>query len=493
MTPKNSLPVLRLVLASSLAALLASCASVPTESAVSVLQRANAAMGGTSLRSISFAGTGTGATFGQAFEPGMAWPRITYSSFSRIADYDNAAFREDAARSRAEPTGGGAVPLMGTGEQRTMGLLRGSTAWNLVGPAPVASPVATDGRIHDLWTTPHGVIKAALANNPTIRMRSEGGRTLSAVSFTVPGRFQATALINSDGLVEQIESVQPHPVSGDTASVITFSDYRDNAGVKFPMRIRQTMGGYPVLDLAVAEVKPNSAAIFEVPALVSAAVERVATEQAAPGVWFLAGGSHNSVAIAMKDHMMVVETPLYDGRSLPVLAEARRLGEGRPVRYVVNSHHHFDHAGGLRTAIAEGATLVTSEMARPYFERTFANPNSINPDALQRSGRKATITGVSGKRSFTDGERVVDVYYIEGSVHAQGFMMVHLPREKILIQADAFTPGAPNTPAPARPNDLHLNLVQNIERLGLQVERILPLHGRMVPMGELLTMVGRRS
>jgi glyoxylase-like metal-dependent hydrolase (beta-lactamase superfamily II) len=493
MTPKNSLPVLRLVLASSLAALLASCASVPTESAVSVLQRANAAMGGTSLRSISFTGTGTGATFGQAFEPGMAWPRITYSSFSRIADYDNAAFREDAARSRAEPTGGGAVPLMGTGEQRTMGLLRGSTAWNLVGPAPVASPVATDGRIHDLWTTPHGVIKAALANNPTIRMRSEGGRTLSAVSFTVPGRFQATALINSDGLVEQIESVQPHPVSGDTASVITFSDYRDNAGVKFPMRIRQTMGGYPVLDLAVAEVQPNSAASFEVPALVSAAVERVATEQAAPGVWFLAGGSHNSVAIAMKDHMMVVETPLYDGRSLPVLAEARRLGEGRPVRYVVNSHHHFDHAGGLRTAIAEGATLVTSEMARPYFERTFANPNSINPDALQRSGRKATITGVSGKRSFTDGERVVDVYYIEGSVHAQGFMMVHLPREKILIQADAFTPGAPNTPAPARPNDLHLNLVQNIERLGLQVERILPLHGRMVPMGELLTMVGRRS
>jgi len=493
MTPKNSLPVLRLVLASSLAALLASCASVPTESAVSVLQRANAAMGGTSLRSISFAGTGTGATFGQAFEPGMAWPRITYSSFSRIADYDNAAFREDAARSRAEPTGGGAVPLMGTGEQRTMGLLRGSTAWNLVGPAPVAAPVAVDARIHDLWTTPHGVIKAALAHNPTIRMRSEGGRSLSAVSFTVPGRFQATALINSDGLVEQIESVQPHPVSGDTPSVIMFSDYRDNAGIKFPMRIRQTLGGYPVLDLAVAEVQPNSAASFEVPALVAAAAERVASEQAAPGVWFLAGGSHNSVAIAMKDHMMVVETPLYDGRSLPVLAEARRLGEGRPVRYVVNSHHHFDHAGGLRTAIAEGATLVTSEMARPYFERTFANPNSINPDALQRSGRKATITGVSGKRSFTDGERVVDVYYIEGSVHAQGFMMVHLPREKILIQADAFTPGAPNTPAPGRPNDLHLNLVQNIERLGLQVERILPLHGRMVPMGELLTMVGRRS
>ena len=486
-------PAVRMALACGAIAMLASCASVPTESAQSALQRANAAMGGTALRSIAFAGTGTGATFGQAYEPGMAWPRITYSSFARAADYENATWREDAARSRAEPQGGGAVPLMGTGEQRTTGLLRGTTAWNLVGPAPVAAPVAIDVRIHDLWTTPHGVIKAALANNPTIALRSEGGRTLSAVSFAVPGRFRATALINREGLVEQIESVQPHPVSGDTAAVIQFSDYRDAGGVKFPMRIRQSLGGYPVLDLAVNDVKTNAAVAIEIPALVAAAAERVVAEPAANGVWLLGGGSHNSVAIAMKDHMMLVEAPLYDGRSLPVLAEAKRLGDGKPVRFVVNSHHHFDHAGGLRAAASEGATLVTSELARPFFERTLANPNSINPDALQRSGRKASVVGVSTRRSFTDGDRTVDVYYIDGSVHAQGFMMVHLPREKILIQADAFTPGAPNSAAPARPNDLHLNLIQNIERLGLQVDRILPLHGRMVPMSELLTMVGRGS
>jgi len=195
----------------------------------------------------------------------------------------------------------------------------------------------------------------------------------------------------------------------------------------------------------------------------------------------------------MADHMMVIETPLYDGRSAAVLAEAKKLGNGKPVRYVVNSHHHFDHSGGLRTAIAEGATLVTSEMARPYFERTFANPNRINPDAMEKSGRKASVTGVAGKRTFTDGSRVVEVHYIDASVHAQGFMMAYLPREKILIQADAYTPGAPNTPPPAVPNALHVNLVQNVERLGLQVERILPLHGRMVPMSELLAMVGRKS
>ena len=472
---------------------LVSCASVPTESADSVLQRANTAMGGTALRSIAFSGSGTGATFGQAYQPGMAWPKITYSSFSRVADYENAAFREDAARSRAEPNGGGAVPLMGTGEQRTTGLLRDSSAWNLGGPAPAPAQLAVDARIHDLWTTPHGVIKAALANKATIAMRSEGGRSFSAVSFAVPGRLRATALINAEGMVEKIESVQPHPVMGDTPSIISFSDYKDFGGVKFPMRISQSMGGFPVLDLVVTDVKTNVPSGIEIPAQVTAATERVTADKAANGVWFMAGGSHNSVAIEMKDHMIVVESPLYDGRAMPLLAEVKKLANGKPIRYVINSHHHFDHSGGLRTAIADGATLVTSEMARPFFEKTFANPNLISPDAMERSGKKAVITGVNGKRTFTDGERVVEVYYIDGSVHAQGFMMVYLPKEKILVEADAYTPGPPNTPAPAKPSDLNLNLVQNIERLNLQVDQILPLHGRMVQVAELYTAVGKKN
>ena len=479
----------------AVATTLMSCASLPQESADAALQRANTAMGGAALKSISFAGSGTGATFGQAFLPGQAWPKITYSSFSRVADYENTAFREDAARSRAEPTGGGAVPLMGTGEQRTSGFMRATAAWNMVGTAPAAAPVAYNMRVHDLWTTPHGVIKAAMANQATAEMRMLGGKPITAVSFAVPGRYRATAFINAQGLVEQIESVQPHPVMGDTPSTIVFSDYQEvgaGGGVKFPMRIRQSMGGFPVLDLTVNDVKSNAAAGIDVPAAVAAFAERPVATKAAEGVWFLAGGSHNSVAIEMKDHTIVVESPLYDGRALPTLQEAKKLAGNKPIRFVINSHHHFDHAGGLRSAVAEGATLVTSEQARPYFETTLANPNSIKPDAMQASGKKAAVTGVNGKRTFTDGQRVVEVFYIEGSVHAEGFMMVYLPKEKILIEADAFTPGAPNAPAPTAPNALHVNLVQNIERLKLDVAQILPLHGRMVAVAELYSAVGKK-
>ncbi len=175
------------------AGMIGGCAHVPQD-AQAVLRRADAAMGGAGLKSLQYSAAGTGATFGQAYQPGQPWPRLTYSSFTRVVDYEHGALREEYARGRAEPNGGGAVPLMGTGEQRATGLLRGTHAWNLAGPAPVPAPLAVDARIHDLWTTPHGVIKAAMKNKGTVR--SEGGR--SVVSFTEPGRFTASAWIGAD-------------------------------------------------------------------------------------------------------------------------------------------------------------------------------------------------------------------------------------------------------------------------------------------------------
>ncbi|HSV48200.1 MAG TPA: MBL fold metallo-hydrolase [Ramlibacter sp.] len=476
-----------LATAAAMLAMLAGCAQMAPD-AGAVLRQADAAMGGTQLKSVRVVAAGTGASFGQAYQPGQAWPRLN-ASYTRLMDYENGAMREDFARSRAEPNGGGGVPLMGAGEQRGTGLLRGSHAWNMAGPAPSAAPVTLDGRIHDLWTSPHGVIKAAMKNSATAR--GEGGKTL--VSFSEPGRFRATAVIGADGLVERVDSVQPSPVIGDTVTVTHYSEYRDvGGGVKFPGRVRQEMGGFPVLDARITEVQVNVPSGIEVPPLVAAFAERVAVEKAAEGVWFLAGGSHNSVAIEMADHIMLVEAPLYDGRALAVLAEARKLVPGKPVRYVVNSHHHFDHAGGLRAMASEGVTLVTSEQARPFFEQAMGNPNTAAPDALARSGRKATVTGVSGQRNFADALRTVEVHFIEDSPHAQGFMMVWLPRERLLVQADAYTPGPPGSPASNPPNLNNVVLAQNIDRLRLNVDRILPLHGRIVALADLHNAIGRR-
>ncbi|MFC5498693.1 MBL fold metallo-hydrolase [Caenimonas terrae] len=476
-----------LMLGAAAATLLAACATTERD-ARAVLEQSDRAMGAGKLQTLRYAGRGAGGIFGQAFIPEQAWPRVAYMAFSRDIDYANAAMREEFVRTRTQSTGGGALPPLGMGDQRAVGLVRGTSAWNLAGTAASAAPVALDGRIHDLWTTPHGVIKAALKNGGTVR--TEEGKSL--VTFTEPGRFRATVWIGADGMVERVDSVQPNPVIGDTRVVTRYSNYRDHGGIKFPARIVQDQGGFNVLELDVTEVVPNAPVAIETPASVAAFTETVTVEKAADGVWFLAGGSHNSVAIEMKDHILLVESPLYDGRAQAVLAQANRLVPGKQVRSVINSHHHFDHAGGLRAAAAQGVALVVSEPSAGWFRRVLANPNTISPDALAASGRQAVLVPAAAPlHRIGDETRQVEIHLIGDSFHAQGYAMVWLPKERLLILADEYTPGPPNAPRPAQVNPNNLNLVRNIERLKLDVDRILPLHGRMVPVSELMAAVGR--
>ena len=476
------------ILSACAVSLMAGCGTAP-QSTSDVLQRAAAAMGADKVETLRYAGSGSGASFGQAFRPGMAWPRLNYASYVRQADYRAGASSVEVVQSRAEPTGGGAVPL--TGEQRATTFVNGKLAWNQAGPLPVARPAGATARRHDLLITPHGVIKAAQRNKARVETRSLGGRELAALTFTEPGVTTATAFISPEGYVEGVESTMFDQVLGDTAVVTTYSDYRDFGGVRFPMRIQQSAAGFPVLDVTVKDVQPNAEVNLAVPEVVRGFKENVTTEHAAPGVWFLSGGSHNSVLIEMKDHAILVEAPLDDGRTLAVFDAARKLLPGKPVRFVVNSHAHFDHSGGLRAAAGEGATLVVQEQSRGYLEKALANPNRISLDHLARSGKRPSIVGVADGHLFEDGTRRVEIHRVMESVHSDTFLAVFLPRERLLIEADSFTPPPPNSPAPQVPNALHVELVKNLERLGLPVERILPLHGRIVPLGELYRMVGK--
>ncbi len=478
------------------ALLLAACASGPSTppapDATTLIQQAQAALRGGSSKTLVVSGRGTGALFGQAWQPTVAWPGLNYSMLKRSYNLDAGTFGEEFGRSRAEPQGGGGTPLMGMGEARAVGWAREGFAWNVAGTTSSAAPVALPGRVHDLWTTsPHSALAAAKRYSAVAGSRMEGGKPLSTLTFTAPGQLIATVVIDERKLVTRVESTMPHPVLGDTAVVSEFLDYVDQAGY-FPQRIRQSQGGFPVLDLVVTEFSTQQAVDVAVPDSVRTASENVTVQPVAPGVWFLAGGSHNSVAIEQSQQIVLVETPLYDGRALAVIAAANKLVPGKTVKTVINSHHHFDHAGGLRAAAGEGAQLITSAMAKPYFDRVFANPNRVAPDRLAQSGRSATIVGVDSKTLLRDAMRPIEIHEMEGSIHAQGFMMVWLPNEKLLIEADAYTPGPPNSPPPPAPNPNHLNLVANFDRLGLAPERILPLHSRVVPMAELNAQIGRK-
>ncbi len=143
----------------------------------------------------------------------------------------------------------------------------------------------------------------------------------------------------------------------------------------------------------------------------------------ANGVWHITGGSHHSVVVEFNDHMAVVEAPLDEARSLAVIAEAKKLVPNKPLRYVLTTHHHFDHSGGLRTYVAEGATVVTHQSNVPYFEKSLVAPATLSPDAQSTAAKKPTLQGVTGKDIITDGKQTVEIYATSGDTHTNEYTL----------------------------------------------------------------------
>jgi glyoxylase-like metal-dependent hydrolase (beta-lactamase superfamily II) len=446
------------------------------------------------VKSLQYAGNGAYFFLGQSPSPGAPPPRFNLTSYTRTIDYDTPSMRDEFVRTQAEPDarGGGGVPLVG--EQRQLQAVSGAQAWNQVGDAsPTPQPAAVADRLHQLWITPHGVTKAAMKHNATVETQTEGGKKMTIISFAVPGQLKVKAFVNDRNLVEKVESWNTHPVLGDVSTETTYSDYKDFGGVQFPTKITQKQAGVPALDLTVSEVKPNAPADLQMPDNVRQATVTVQTDKVADGVWYLTGGTHHSVLVEMNDHLVVIEGPQNDARALALIDEVKKTVPNKPIKYVVNTHHHFDHAGGLGPFVAEGAIIITHDVNKPFFEKSLAAPRTVQPDRLAQSGKKATVEGMQDKRVLSDGTRTVELYLIQGTVHGDGLIMAYLPKEKLLVEADAYTPAAPNATPPAQPNPAQVNLYDNIERLNLAVDQILPLHGRKVPLAELQKWIGKAS
>jgi glyoxylase-like metal-dependent hydrolase (beta-lactamase superfamily II) len=158
---------------------------------------------------------------------------------------------------------------------------------------------------------------------------------------------------------------------------------------------------------------------------------------------------------------------------------------------VINTHHHADHAGGVRAYVAEGISIVTHQSNRQYYEQQiFRNPHTINSDHLARAPRAATIETIGDKRVFTDGNMTLEVHLVRGNGHSEGLLMAYVPKERLLIQADAFAPRPGATPLPA-PSPFTVNLVDNLTRLKLDVARVAHIHGGISPWADVVAAAVR--
>jgi glyoxylase-like metal-dependent hydrolase (beta-lactamase superfamily II) len=308
------------------------------------------------------------------------------------------------------------------------------------------------------------------------------------------GNFTLEAFLDDQNMITKIETKFPNPVLGDMPLVTTFGPYKDYSGVKFPTKISQTEGGYPVFELNVTEVKVNPAAPLPVPDNVKTAETPrmdVSVQLLSDGVWYLTGGTHHSLVVEFKDYMAIIEGPLDEARSLAVMAEAKRLVINKPIKYLINTHHHFDHLGGVRTYVAEGATVVTNASNKAYYDKVFAMKDTLVPDKLSKTPKVPTYVLVTDKYVLTDGTQKIELYPMKDDNHAEGMLLAYLPSGKILVEADEWNPPAADAAPPANPPLSSINLYENIQRLKLDVAKFAPIHGRLVTMADFLKFLGK--
>jgi glyoxylase-like metal-dependent hydrolase (beta-lactamase superfamily II) len=460
------------------------------------LQTAATTLGVATLKTLQFTGAGRNFSVGQNYTASEPWPAVPVKNYTATINFDAAAMRVELLREMGPvmPRGGGA-PFFG--EQRQVSLVSGDYAWNppaAANGAAAPQPGAHPERMLALWSTPQGFVKAAMANNATTRNL----RGATEVSFTVGGKYKMVGTINAQGQVEKVQTWIDHPIVGDMLVETTYSGYKDFGGVTFPSRIVQAQDGFPALDITVSSVTANP--VFEAPV-----PENVRSAQAPPvtvtsqllaeGVHHLVGGSHHSLAVEMKDHIVLVDLPLNEQRAVAVVAKAKELMPGKPVRFVVTSHHHWDHLGGIRTAIDEGATIVTHQSNKAFLERVAKTPHTLVPDRQAASKKAVKIQTVGDKGVLTDGTRTIELHRLQNYEHTGDMLVVYLPKEKILAEPDAFTPppqagAALIPPAVVFARALH----DNIQRLRLDVATIAPLHGnRTSDLAELARAAGSNA
>jgi glyoxylase-like metal-dependent hydrolase (beta-lactamase superfamily II) len=500
-----------------------------------VLEAAAKAIGAEKLKCITFSGTGYAGKVGQNITQDTDWPRgeplrnymrtINYDVRSSIERFD----RKPGMNPRSWKYGTGwlgGTPIQ-QNERQTF-VVSGNNAWHIDGDGnePIPAPANAELWQLDIWLNPPGFIKAAMqpGANPTAIWRwemAESGRDgattagiekVTVVSATVLGKYRVNATINSQNLIQRIQTWVPHPVLGDMNYEHEYTDWRDVGGVKFPAgwhhhdgwdderQIPTISGGHNGFGGTFSNIQPNACGdALTVPDSVRKAAPppRVESRKLAEGVWLLGGSSHNSVAIEFRKFVVIVEAPLDEQRSLAVIDEVVKLVPGKPIRFVVNTHAHYDHLGGLRTYLHIGATIITHQRNRVFYETELLNyvPRTLQPDMMSlypptEISEGYTIEDVDEKYIISDGTRNLEIYYVQGlNAHVEGMLMGYLPKEKILIEADLYDPPA-IIPAPS---PVHLAFFNNVRQLGLEISTIAPIHGRPVPWSEFAEFIGNAT
>jgi len=360
----------------------------------------------------------------------------------------------------------------------------------------------------EFYLTPWGFLKGAAENNATAtRVRVEGKnytvlRWSPAVKAASGMSYVINGYLNDQNQIERVETWLGENIMGDMQILATYSGWKDfGGGAIAPTKIVQTRGGWPFFEVDVTAAKANPA---DVATLAPAPAGRgggpggppaggagraggapaappalmVTTEKLGDGLYRLTtgAGSYDSLVVEFRDHVMMLEAGQSEARALAYIAETKKLYPNKPIRYVMNTHPHSDHTGGLPALVAEGATIITQKNNVVFFDRALNTPRTLLTDTLAKNPKKAKVEAVEEKKVYSDGTRIVEMYHIYPAPHSNGLMVAYIPKEKILFQGDfSVTPGQPA-------NDHVKALVPALEKLNLvNFERYINVHASDAP------------
>jgi glyoxylase-like metal-dependent hydrolase (beta-lactamase superfamily II) len=347
----------------------------------------------------------------------------------------------------------------------------------------------------ELYLTPWGFLKGAAASNATASSKRVDGKKYTVLSWSpavkaASGKsYTINGYVNDKNLIERVETWLGENIMGDMHILATYSGWRDFGGTMAPAKIVQTRGGWPFFEVDVASAKANPAdleSLAPAPANRPAgpppggppAALNVTTEKLGDGLWRLTtgAGSYDSLVVEFKNYIMLLEAGQSIARGSAYIAEAKKLAPNKPIRYVMNTHPHADHTGGLPALVAEGATIITQENNKKFLDGALNTPRTLLDDVLAKNPKKARFETVAEKKVYSDGTRVVELYHIAPAPHSNGLIIAYLPKEKVLFQGDfSVTPGQPA-------NDHVKALVPALQKLNLvDFDRYINVHASAAP------------
>lgn len=452
-----------------------------------------AAMGGLDslreIRDVWREGRGTSYAQGQSLAPGE--PLVARAIEQRLFQ----DFAGNQSASLVTTTGAGMLPSKVATVAKDDGF-----SYNMV--TKVLTPLSVGvlaGSRAGMRRDPAVLLLLANERAETLRSLGEepvGGRPHKLVTFSTADGVQVGLAFDAmTGLLSRVQTLADNAILGDALTEIVLSDYRSvpvgGRAAKLPHQLTTKVAGETTQELSYSRIAVNAG----VPSgLLDPPADAQTLPPASPGsgvvltklgddVYFAGGGSHHSLFVVFDDHVVVVEAPLGEERSLAVLAKVAETAPGKPVRYLVPTHYHSDHTGGLRTYIARGVTILTTPGNRAFVEGLARVTKTIRPDLLAREPRAPVIETFTGRRVLDDGRRRLELVDIGPSPHVTEAVVAYLPRQKAVFESDLFTIPVAGPFPPASPATL--DFAEKLKARGLAVETIVPGHGRLGTMADL--------